>query len=424
MSQIKKIFAREIIDSRGIPTVEAALILDDEQIVEVSVPSSFEDNNDFVDLRDKDTNRFNGMGVTRAVSYINDLIGPKLINASVTKQVEFDSWLSVIDPSPNANKIGVNTVLTLSLLFAKAGAKSLNIPFYRYVNYLYTSRYKEVLAIDTIPTPIFNMINGGKYNTASIDFQEFFFLPSSSFSFPYAYQKGIELFHELRKVLLYRNATVAVGEEGGYSPNLSSNIDALEILTETANQKNLRLGVDIFFAIDVAANFINKSSIYQIHDKQRHLKKDEFFEFIRHILQNYSVLYLEDPFTESDRDLWIKLENEFSTHVYIASDELTRANKRRIDSMMKESMCNTFVIKPTQIGTISKTIELIHYIRQNKMNYVFACGTSETNDDSIADIAVGLQSIFVKFGAPVRGERVAKYNRLWKIETELKKKAS
>ena len=288
MSTIKNIHAYEIIDSKGNPTIEARLTLDNDSYVITSVPGAiFQSTKEAVDLRDEDPNRFTGMGVSHAVSYVNDLIAPKIKGASVHKQLEIDMWLSQADGTRNKSRLGVNTILTVSQLLVKAAALSEQAPLFKYINKLYQSIYKEEIPLEKIPTPIFNTINGGAHANSTIDFQEFQIIPSSSFTFGTAYQKAVEIFFELKKVLEYRNATTAVGEEGGFSPNLTTNLDALEILTETITQKKMRCGLDIFLGIDMAASHYYKNGQYLIKDKNHPLNKTNisiFFQVLSKII--------------------------------------------------------------------------------------------------------------------------------------------
>ena len=419
MALIKSIFAYEIIDSRGLPTVEAQLELDNGASVVTSVSGSHGNYpNEPSDIRDEDANRFFGKGVLHSASYINDLIAPKLKGVNPAKLVEIDDWLIKADGTKNKSRLGTNTLLTISQLVAKAGAKDLQIPLYKHLNELYKKTYKSEIVIDKVPTPIFNMINGGKHANTPMDFQEFQIIPSSSFTFGTAYQKAIELYVELKKVLEYRNATTAIGEEGGFSPNLTTNIDALEILNETISQVKMKVGLDMFLGIDFASSFFSKNGLYTIKDKPHPLKSEEYITFVKSLLDGYSILYIEDPFDSEDWPSWKELNASLASTIYIVGDELIRMNKDRLSYAVKESSCTSFLIKPNQIGTISEVFEIVNLARTNSITYVVAARSSETNDDFIADLAVAIQSEFVKFGAPVRGERVAKYNRLWKIERD------
>ncbi|MEO6509023.1 MAG: enolase C-terminal domain-like protein, partial [Patescibacteria group bacterium] len=292
------------------------------------------------------------------------------------------------------------------------------IPIFKYINALYNETFKETIKMERISTPIFNIINGGKHANNNIDFQEFAVIPSSSFIFSKAYQIGVELFHELKRVLIYRNANISVGEEGGMAPNFSTNLDALEVLNETFIKKNLKPGLDVFLGIDMAASHYMKSDQYVIKDRNHGMKADEYIEFVKQITEHYSILILEDPLGDDDWDGWKKLNHILSEKVYLIGDDLIATNKDRLEKAIKEKACTTVLIKPNQIGTISETLEVINIARKNTFNYVVSHRSGETNDTFIADFAVGIQSDFVKFGAPSRGERVEKYNRLWEIEQE------
>jgi enolase len=419
MSLIKSLFAYEIIDSHGLPTIEARLELDSGAVVVTSVPGTqthFPDEPQ--DIRDEDPNRFFGKGVLHAASYINDLIAPKLKGVNPAKIREIDDWLIKADGTKNKSRLGVNTLLAISQIIAKAAAADADVPLYRYLNTLYTSIYKSEIVIDKVPTPIFNMINGGRHANTPMDFQEFQIIPSSSFTFGTAYQKAIELFSELKKVLEYRNATTAVGEEGGFSPNLTTNIDALEILNETITQLKMKAGLDMFLGIDFASSFFAKKGMYTVKDKPHALKSDEYISFVKFLLDNYSILYIEDPFDAEDWASWKKFSSIVSPAVYVAGDELIRMNKDRLAYAIRDGSCSSFLIKPNQSGTISEILELVNIAKTNNLTYMVAGRSSETNDDFVADLSVAIQAEFVKFGAPVRGERVVKYNRLWKIERD------
>lgn len=419
MAKIKKIYAYEIIDSRGFPTIEGKLILDDDREVTTSIPAGTSiGKNEAVELRDADPTRFNGMGVSRAVSYINELIAPKLVGVSPLRQQEVDQWLIKADGSKNKTRLGANTILTISQLFVKAGALELKIPIFKYVNKLFTDIFKTQIKIEKIPTPIFNIINGGKHANNNLEFQEFQIIPSSSNSFSRAYQIAVEVFHQLKNQLEYHNATVSVGEEGGYTPSFSTNTDALEILKETVIKNKLRLGLDIFFGLDIAASHFYKDEKYPLRDRPQPLKVEEYIKFILNLTKNYSFLVLEDPLPEEDWDNWKKLNNLISDQIYLVGDDLITTNKERLIRAIKEKACTTVLIKPNQIGTITETLAVIDIARNNNFNYIVSHRSGETNDSFIADFAVGVQADFVKFGAPCRGERVAKYNRLWQIERE------
>lgn len=423
MGKIKKIYAYEIIDSRGYPTIEGRLLLDNGVSVITSIPAgTSRGKSEALELRDNDQNRFDGMGVSKAVSYINELIAPKLIGLSPLKQEEVDMWLIKADGTENKSKLGGNTILTVSQLFVKAAAADLKVDLFRYINSLYQSLFKASIKIDRLPNPIFNIINGGKHANNNLEFQEFQVIPSSSFSFTEAYRIGIEVYHELQRVLAYRNANISVGEEGGFAPNFPTNLDAIEILNETIAQKNLKMGLDVFLGLDVAASHFYREGKYHIKDKPHPLKTAEFTDFIYKLTTNYSILILEDPLHEDDWQGWSDFNQKISKNIYLVGDDILTTNKERLRRAIREKTCTSVLVKPNQIGTITETLEVIDLARKNNFNYIVSHRSGETNDSFIADFAVGVQADFVKFGASARGERLAKYNRLWQIEREELKK--
>lgn len=423
MAKIKQIHSYEIIDSRGFPTIEGRLLLDTGVEVSTSVPAGTSIGKyEAVELRDKDKQRFKGMGVLQPISYINTLIGPKLIGISPSKLVDIDLWLIKADQTKNKTKLGANTTLLVSQLVAKAAAKEQGIPLFRYMNGVYKQLFKSEILIKKIPTPIFSVINGGKHANNDLDFQEFQIIPTSSFAFSTALQFAVEFFHELLGVLEYRNASISVGVEGGFTPNFSTNFDALEVIKETIIQMKYQVSVDIFLGLDIASTHFYKDGSYLIKDKAHSLGQAEYFEFIQDLLKKYAPLVIEDPFDQDDWSNWSKLNSIVSKETYLVGDDLIASNKERLLRAIKERSCSTLLIKPNQIGTITETLEIIDIARKNNINYIISQRSGETNDSFIADLAVGIQSDFVKFGAPSRGERVAKYNRLWQIEREELKK--
>jgi len=419
MAVIKKIHAHEIIDSRGYPTVEGWLELDNGKIVTTAVPAGTSVGKyEAAELRDNDPKRFDGQGVSQAVSYVNDLIAPKLVGVSPVKQQEVDYWLIKADATKNKARLGSNTTLVVSQLLTKAASADQNLPLFKYVNSLYKATTKEEIRIEKIPTPIFNIINGGKHANNNLNFQEYHVIPTSSLTFGQAYQMGVEIFHELKKVLQYRNADVTVGEEGGLAPKFTGNLDSFEILNETLIQKDLKVGLDIFLGTDIAASHFYKSDHYVLNDKPHPFTKNEYIDYLLEMTKMYSILVLEDPIHEDDWEGWRTLNSKVSESIYLVGDDLLATNKDRLTQAIKEQACSAILIKPNQIGTITETMEVVNLARKNKMDYIVSHRSGETNDAFIADFAVGIQSQFVKFGAPTRGERVVKYNRLWTIERE------
>ncbi len=419
MTKIKKITAYEIIDSRGLPTLEGRLELDNGQFVVSSVPAGTSVGKyEAIEIRDNDFKRFNGQGMNTAVSYVNEVIGPKLVGIFPDKQTQIDIWMNKADGTKNKSRLGANSTLLVSELIVKAGALSQNLPIFKYVNKIYEEAYKEKINIERIPCPIFNIINGGKHANNNLEIQEFQVVPSSTLKFSKAYQTGVELFHELKKIIGLRSGNTAVGEEGGFTPSVSVNIDAVEMLTETINNLGYKLGLDVFLGLDVASTHFYSNNHYHMKDVPHPMKTDEFIEFLIKLVKRYSILTLEDPLAEDDWDGWVKLNTKIAKEAYLIGDDLLTTNKERLEKAIKMKACTSILIKPNQIGTITETLEVVNIARKNSINYIVSHRSGETNDSFIADFAVGVQADFVKFGAPCRGERVAKYNRLWQIERE------
>lgn len=420
MAKIKKIMAREILDSRGIPTIEGKLILDNDRYVTAIAPSGESIGKyEGFELRDNDADTYNGLGVKKAVSYINDLIGPKLIGISCEKQIEIDYWLMKIDPTENRNQIGVNTMLTISQLVLKAAAVDAGLPYYKYVHLLCNKLFNNPFQIQKMPSPIFNIINGGKHGVKNLEFQEFQIIPPTSLKFSQALQTAVELYHSFKKLLDYRNAGIAVSEEGGFTPFLLSNHDALLLIREGIGQQNKLLGVDMFIGLDLAASNYYKDGKYIIKDKKNGLKTEEYINYIIELSSEFKMLILEDPIEQEDFVNWKNINQKAGNNAYVVADDFVSGNKTRLLKAIKENACSGVLLKFNQKGTIAEIIETINLAKQANLKIVFSHRLGETNDSFIADFAVGVQADFVKFGAPSRGERVAKYNRLLEIETEL-----
>lgn len=421
MAKIKKIVSREILDSRGIPTVEACLTLDTEISVTAAASSGESiGEHEAKDLRDGDAQRFQGRGVLKAVSFINDLIAPKLVGVSCDRQIDVDYWLMKVDPSPTKTQFGVNSLLTVSQLLLKAAAADARLPLYKYVNQFFNKLFNNPFDIQKIPSPIFNMINGGKHGVKNLEFQEFQIIPLTSIPFSKALQMGAEMYHEVKKTLEYRNAGISVSEEGGFTPNLLTNHDALDLLKETITDRKLMIGVDIFLGLDLASSYFYKDGKYYIKDKAKPLKIDEYIDFLVELNKTFKILILEDAIEQEDFLGWKKMTQKTGSDTYIIGDDFLAGSKERVLRAIKENACSGLLLKLNQTSTITELFEVINLAKQGSLKVIFSQRLGETNDDFIADVAVGIQSDFIKFGPPVRGERVAKYNRLLAIEEELR----
>lgn len=420
MAKIKKILSREILDSRGIPTIEVKLTLDNDKYV-IASASSGESIGKYegVELRDGDKKRFHGLGVRKAIAYINDFIGPKLSGVSCERQIDIDYWLTRIDPTPTKTIIGVNTMIVLSQAILKAAALHSGLATYTYINQLINKFFNFPFQIKKIPSPIFNVISGGKHGVKNLEFQEFQIIPLTSLKFSQALEMGVEVYYQAKTVLEYRNAVVSVSDEGGFTPYLLTNYDALSFIREILVERKMVLGVDIFTGLDLAASYFCKEGKYVIRDKSVPLKPDQFIDYLVEINKEFKTLILEDPIEQEDFDHWKKINEKIGSNTYIVADDFLAGNKPRVLKAIKANACSGILIKLNQTGTISEMMEIINLVKQAGLKTIFSHRLGETNDAFIADFAVGAQVDFVKFGSPVRGERVVKYNRLLEIEDEL-----
>jgi len=418
MAKIKKVWAREILDSRATPTVETGLMLDTGHIVAASVPSgSSTGSHEALELRDNDQNRYLGKGVLKAVENVNNVLGPSITGMDAKDQANIDKKLIELDGTENKSKLGGNAILSISLAVAKAGAISSNTTQYLWINYLAQS-YGIKEKVD-MPTPLFNMINGGLHGAGNLDFQEFHVIPITTKGFREGLQECVEIYLTIGENLSRRGAIHSVGDEGGYAPNLFTNADALEVFVESIKQTKYQLGRDVFLGLDVAAGNFYKNGEYTIRDKSASMNDDGLLEFYKSLNNQYKLALIEDPFYEDGWDSWKKIYKEMSNEVIIVGDDLLATNPKRVEKAIQEKACNAVLIKPNQIGTISETLNVIKMAREANWKVVVSHRSGETNDSFIADFAVGVGADYVKFGAPARGERVAKYNRLSAIELEL-----
>lgn len=418
MAKISKIWAREILDSRGLPTVEAACQLDTGVIAVASVPGGTSTGTyEASELRDTDNPRYLGKGVLKAVQNVNDILGPSVWGIESTDQEAVDKRLIETDGTPNKSKYGANAILALSIVTAKAGALATGIPLYKWVNSL--AKKSGITQEVRVPTPIFNMINGGLHGAGNLDFQEFHVIPATSKTFSEAIQMGVEIYMTLGKDLHRRGAIHSVGDEGGYAPNLFTNADALEVIYESIKETNYQMGRDVFLGLDVAASIFFKNGEYTIRDKSAPLSDEGLMEYYKYLNSQYHLSHIEDPFHEDAWSSWKTLYEVFQSQLTVVGDDLLATNPERVQKAIAEKACNAILVKPNQVGTVTETLNVVKLARDAGWKVITSHRSGETNDWFIADFAVGIGSDFVKFGAPARGERVVKYNRLLSIEAEL-----
>jgi enolase len=421
MAKIAKIWAREILDSRGTPTVEAACQLDTGHITVASVPSGASTGtHESLELRDTQNPRYLGKGVLTAVANVNRTLGPAVIGMDPENQELIDARLIETDGTENKSRYGANAALAVSQATTKAGALASGQTLYGWINIL--SQRIGLKSPLKLSTAIFNMINGGLHGTGNLDFQEFHVIPASTKPFSQGLQIGVEIYKTLGKNLARRGAIHSVGDEGGYAPNLFTNADALEIVVESIKQTNYSLGRDVFLGLDVAASVFYKNGAYVIKDKTSPLNDNAMLEYYKHINNLYHLAILEDPFHEDAWDSWKKLYHTMGSQITLVGDDLLATNPKRVEKAIKEKACNAILVKPNQIGTITETLKVIKQAKDVDWKIIVSHRSGETNDWFIADFAVGVGADYVKFGAPARGERVAKYNRLLAIEMELSKR--
>lgn len=415
-SGIYSVTAREILDSRGNPTVETTVILSSGYRGTASVPAGASIGKyEAVELRDNDEKRYGGMGVLTAVKNVNETIAQKIRGMDAMNQGSIDKIMVDLDGTPNKSKLGANAILSVSLAVAVAAAAHRRMPLYKYLNTLVGVQ----MPILKIPTPTFNVINGGKHGAGNLDFQEFQIIPASNKRYSQGLEIGAEVYQAVKKILVYRNAVHSVGDEGGFAPNLLTNIEAIEILYEAVKNTQYKFGYDLFFGLDVAASYFKTDHGYQIKDKSAAYQGNEFIEYFRSMNEKYKLLLLEDALDEDDWSGWTSMTQILGHDMLIVGDDLLATNRTRLERAIKEKACSAILMKPNQIGTLSEFLAVALLARQAGIKIIVSHRSGETNDTFVADLAVGIQADYVKFGAPARGERVAKYNRLLSIESEL-----
>lgn len=416
MPAISTVHAREILDCRGIPTVEVTMWLDNGISAASSVPTGTSTaSHEALELRDNDPQRYNGFGVLKVVENINNLIAPRLIGLDPSKQGQIDRLLIELDGTENKRKLGANAVLAVSQTTCKLGAAMFQLPVYKYIHLKYQLA-KDGLAI---PSPAFNIINGGKHGAGNLDFQEFLLVPSSRFPYSQGLQIGVEIYYALEQELINKNAIHSTGVEGGFAPNLFTNLDALEIMMQAINNTQYVYGHDVFLSLDVAANSFARGGKYAIKDRSQAFSNREFIDYYLDLNDQYHLFSLEDPLSEDDWKGWVELTHEMGSKVMIVGDDLLTSNKQRLERAIKDKACTALLVKPNQVGTISETVEVIKIAKDAGWSVFVSNRSGETTDHFIADFAVGVGADYAKFGAPNRGERIIKYNRLLRIEEQL-----
>ena len=411
MGSIESVKAREIIDSRGNPTVEVEVVLVDGSAGMASVPSGASTGKyEAVELRDGDKNRYGGLGVLRAVDNVNRGIAPELVGMSVLDQAAIDGRLIELDGTANKSSLGANAILGVSLAVAKAGADFLGLPLYRYLG---------GARANVLPVPMLNVMNGGKHAPDSTDFQEFMIVPAGADDFRRAMQMSSEVYHCLHKVLQERGLNTGVGDEGGFAPVLSRNREAVELILAAIDLAGYKAGRDLFLALDPAASTFYQDGKYVLSREGRSLTSGEMVDFYARWVSEYPIISIEDGLAEDDWTGWALLVAKLGAKTQLVGDDLYVTNIERLERGIAENCSSSILIKLNQIGTLSETMGVIKRAQRAGWTTVVSHRSGETEDTTIADLAVAADAEFIKAGAPCRSERLAKYNRLLRIEEEL-----
>ena len=416
--KIEKITGREILDSRGNPTVEVDILLESGVMGRASVPSGASTGeNEALELRDGDKKRYGGKGVLKAVENINTIIAPALKGRSALDQIGIDHAMLALDGTKTKSKLGANAILGVSLAVAKAAANYLDIPLYRYIGG--TNTY-------VMPVPMMNILNGGKHSDNDISSQEFMIMPTSGKDFAENLQMGVETYHNLKKVLKSKGYSVAVGDEGGFAPNLQSEEEALDVIVEAIKKAGYIPGKDISIALDVAstemydeAKKVGKNG-YLFWKTGTFKTSDEMIDYLEELVQKYPIVSIEDGLAEEDWNSWKKLTQKLGSKIQLVGDDLFVTNKKLLEDGIKMGIANAILIKPNQIGTVSEMLDTIMLAKKNNYKTIISHRSGETEDNYIADFAVGLNLGQIKTGSLSRGERTSKYNRLLRIEEKIK----
>ena len=411
MSTIIDILAREILDSRGNPTVEVDVILEDGTLGRAAVPSGASTGaHEAVELRDGDSSRYLGKGVLKAVEFVNGEIADALVGADALEQVELDEVMIELDVTPNKSRLGANAILGVSLAIAKAAADFTSQPLYRYIG---------GTSARTLPVPMMNIINGGEHADNPIDIQEFMIMPVSAKNIKHAIQIGAEIFHTLKKELSAAGHNTGVGDEGGFAPNLNSTKDALNFIMSSIEKAGYKPGEDVYLALDCAASEYYSDGIYNYKGEGKKLNSKENAEYLTDLVNNYPIISIEDGMDEDDWDGWKELTNLIGHKCQLVGDDLFVTNSERLKKGISNGSANSILIKVNQIGTLTETLEAVDVAHRAGYTSVMSHRSGETEDATIADLAVATNCGQIKTGSLARSDRLAKYNQLIRIEESL-----
>ena len=414
-SSIHKIIAREILDSRGNPTIEVDALLSNGAFGRAAVPSGASTGkHEAIELRDNDHLRYLGKGVKKAVENVNTIIANAIIGLDAFNQKNIDDAMIALDGTPNKSYLGANSILGVSLAVAKSASNAKNKPLYEYLN-------KD--RIYTMPIPMMNIINGGSHADNNIDFQEFMVFPIGANSFSIALQMGTEIFHQLKIVLKGRDLNTAVGDEGGFAPNLKSNEEAIEVILTAVDKAGYKAGKDIYIALDVAASEIFDENKYILKSECKSLSSDQMISYYKNLINKYPIISIEDGLAENDWDGWVSMNEELGSKIQIVGDDLTVTNINRLKKAIDLKAMNAILIKLNQIGSLTETLEAIDLAKKTNFGAIISHRSGETEDTTIADLAVACGVGQIKTGSASRTDRICKYNQLLRIEENLSNKS-
>lgn len=415
MAMITEVYAREILDSRGNPTVEVEVCLEDGAVGRAAVPSGASTGvHEAVELRDGDKERYLGKGVTKAVDNVNDVIAEAIIGLEATRQTEIDELLVRLDGTPNKGKLGANAILGVSMAVAKAAAASVGLPLYLYLG---------GVAAKELPVPMMNILNGGQHADNNVDIQEFMIMPVGAKSFAEALRMNAEIYHNLKALLKSKGLSTALGDEGGFAPDLKCNEEAIEVILEAVEKAGYKPSEDIVIALDVASSEMYEDGKYNLAGEGIVKTSAEMVDYLAALCEKYPIISIEDGLAEDDWEGWKALTDKLGGKVQLVGDDLFVTNEERLKAGIEKGVANAILIKVNQIGTLTETFNAIETAKRAGYTCIISHRSGETEDTTLADIAVAVNAGQIKTGAPARTDRVAKYNQLLRIEEDLGKAA-
>ncbi len=413
MTEIIDVLAREILDSRGNPTIEVEVLLESGYVGTAAIPSGASTGeHEAVELRDGDKSRYSGKGVLKAVQNVNDIIAEEIIGFDSTDQIMIDRLMIDLDGTENKGKLGANAILGVSLAVAKAAAAALGLPLYQYLGGVNAK---------VLPVPMMNILNGGKHADNNVDLQEFMVMPVNAPNFRESLRMGVQVFHSLKKVLSSKGYNTAVGDEGGFAPDLKSNEEAVEVILEAIEKAGFKAGKDIYLALDPASSefYDAKRKVYMLKSEKKELSSEKIVDYYANWVKKYPIISIEDGMAEDDWDGWKIMTDKLGKKIQIVGDDLFVTNTKRLKMGIDKGITNSILIKLNQIGTVTETLDCIEMAHRAGYTTVISHRSGETEDSTIADVAVAVNAGQIKTGSASRSDRIAKYNQLLRIEEML-----